>query len=245
MICWSSHSQWWVSCQTGLPLVCSERMILNQVADPIEEICLLIWSEHHIELQSRCTTNRMLTLTLLFTGLWLMSRALTSALKKVNIKARGGVSDGDEQRWPLRLWALHHPGLSGVADLCDDKRKAWHLKMEWLLALTDLVSSGVGQTHVMGLKYNMISSSGFSGGLVVETELTYRAPVTVAMVNMELNWSIKSWSHGCWTALPMMIAFCQMISDYNKYRSIISEFEWSNPHAGNWFELGEYSSASF
>lgn len=27
--------------------------------------------------------------------------------------------------------------------------------------------------------------------------------------------------------LPVMIRFCQMISDYNKYRSIISEVEWS------------------
>lgn len=29
------------------------------------------------------------------------------------------------------------------------------------------------------------------------------------------------------TTLPVMIRFCQMTSDYNKYRSTISEVEWS------------------
>lgn len=32
---------------------------------------------------------------------------------------------------------------------------------------------------------------------------------------------------GLETTLPVMIRFCQMTSDYNKYRSIISEVEWS------------------
>lgn len=32
---------------------------------------------------------------------------------------------------------------------------------------------------------------------------------------------------GLEATLPVMIRFCQMTSDYNKYRSIISEVEWS------------------
>lgn len=49
-----------------------------------------------------------------------------------------------------------------LTDLCDDKCTAWHLNVESLLALTDLVGSGVGQSHLDGFKCNVISSSGFS-----------------------------------------------------------------------------------
>lgn len=88
-----------------------------------------------------------------------MSGAWTSALVKVSVDAlqtqmtRVGLS-----------WTLRHPGPSGCcADQCDDECKAWHLNVESLLALTDVVCAGVGQSRLVGFIYNVISSPGFGG----------------------------------------------------------------------------------
>lgn len=96
-----------------------------------------------------------------------MSRVLMSAIVKVSVDAHGVGSDLDEQSRSIGPWAwirtLDHPGPSGCCtDLCDDKCTAWHLTVESLLALTDLVGSGVGQSHLDDFKCNMISCSGFS-----------------------------------------------------------------------------------
>lgn len=75
----------------------------------------IFWSEHHLYLQRRFLTMGCWWWPSV-TGLWLVSQALTSALVKVRVKARGGISDLDEQSWRVgfRAWirTLHHCGLS-------------------------------------------------------------------------------------------------------------------------------------
>lgn len=79
---------------------------------------------------------------------------------------------------------LRHPGLSGCCtDQCDDKwHQAWHLNVESLLALTDLVSSGVGQNGLVGFICNMSSFPGFSVGWRQNGAAAVR-PISITMVN--------------------------------------------------------------
>lgn len=142
--------------------MCSDGMSLNQVSDPVEDYCCLFWSESKLKFREDALQWDSDVDSLTGLGCVCGLDVCTGEGECRCVRQRFGA------RWAeltcaVESWTLHHPGLRGCCtDLRDDKRKAWHLTVESILALTDSVGSGVGQSGLVGFLYNMTSSPGFS-----------------------------------------------------------------------------------
>lgn len=210
--------------------MCSGGMSLNQVSDLVEDV-YLFWSEYEMSCWER---------VILLGNFNMHSVPGPGCVWGLEVCTRTGeylfVWWRFRPRWAeltcvLLTWTLQHSVLRGCcADQCDDKCEAWHLNVESLLALTDLVGSGVGQSGLVSFICNMISSPGFSvDWWLVRTVLVMCGAHQYCHGKYltDLAWSTQRHNLMLETTLPVMIRFCQMTSDYNKYRSIISEVEWS------------------